>query len=94
VENLERLFAGFGMRLARSPDDDWLTAIVQDHRRKFSRPLPRNCRFVISKRSDGWAVSVADIDALLRGERAREGDAYHIEDKDGRLRLLNIEAGI
>jgi hypothetical protein len=82
------------MRFAHSPDDDRLTTIVQDHLRKVGKPLRRDYRIVISKRNDGWAVSVADVDSLLRGERPRNGDAYHIEDKGGRVRLLYIEAGI
>ena len=91
---VERLMAGFGMRFARSPRDDRLTAVVMEHLKKAHKVLPPNYRFVISKRSDGWAVDAFDFDALRNGGRPRGIGAYHIEDKDGRLRLLYIEADI
>ena len=94
IKNVERLMAGFGMRLAHSPEDDRLTAIVEEHLRKARATMPDSPRFVISKRTDGWAVSVCDIESFLRAQRPRCEGAYHIEDKGGRLRLLYIEAGI
>ena len=94
IEKAERLMAGFGLRLARSPDDDRLTTIVQNHLRKMHKTLPASYRFVISKRRDGWAVDALDFEAILRGERPHSTGAYHIEDKAGRLKLLYIEADI
>ena len=94
LAKVERLMAGFGMRFARSPQDDRLTAVVLEHMTKAHKALPPKYRFVISKRSDGWAVDAFDFDALLQGGRPRGIGAYHIEDKDGRLRLLYIEADI
>jgi len=94
IKNIERLMAGFGMRLAHSPEDDRLTTVVDEHMRKARTPMPDNHRFVISRRTDGWAVSVCDIESFLRAERPRCEGAYHVEDSRGRLRLLYIEAAI
>jgi hypothetical protein len=94
LAKVERLMAGFGMRFARSPQDDRLTAVVMEHLKKAHKVLPPNYRFAISKRRDGWAVDAFDVDALLNGKRQRGIGAYHIEDMDGRLRLLYIEADI
>lgn len=91
IKNVERLMTGFGMRLARSPEDDNLTAIAEEHMRKAHIPLPANHRFIISKRMDGWAISVCDIESFLRADRPHCVGAYHIEHKGGRMRLLYIE---
>ena len=86
--------AGFGMRLAHSPEDDRLTTTVEDHMRKARTPMPENHRFVISKRADGWAVSVCDIESFLTAERPRCEGEYHLEYKGGRLRVRYIEPAI
>lgn len=94
MANLERIMAGFGMRFARSPQDDRLTSIVVEHLKKAHKVLPPDYKFVMSKRSDGWAVDAFDVDALLKGGQLHGIGAYHIEDKGGRLTLLYIEADI
>ena len=92
-ESLEEKFRGFGMRFARSPDDDRLTSLVTEHMRKAKVPLPPNARFFISKRSGNWVVSVMDIEAIRHGKKPA-GFSYHISDQGGELRILFGEAGI
>ncbi len=94
LAKVERLMAGFGMRFAHSPEDDRVTAIVTEHLAKARKVLPPNYKFVISRRSDGWAVDAFDFDALLKEGRPRGIGAYHIEDRGGRLKLLYIETEI
>lgn len=93
IELLEHLLPPLGWRLARSPKDDQLTAIVKKHLKEAGRPLPDNPRFVIVKRDGGWGVFVMDFEAFLRGERPHF-DTYRIGYRHGRLELLYAEVGL
>ena len=89
----KEFLAGIGMRVALSPADDELTSLVMAHMEKAKLPIPQNHRFLISSRDGHWAVCVVDLGALCRGERPRF-DTYHVGEREGKLRILFVSAGI
>ena len=93
IKDFEHFMAGMGWRFAHNPDDDRLITIVETFMKKAHTPMPKNPRFVIARRKDGWGVFVLNFEAFLRGER-QQFDTFHIGKKKGRPELLYIEAGI
>jgi hypothetical protein len=99
AEEVESLLLKTGRRFARSPGDDRLTSFATEQLKQDRKTLPRNHRFIISKRRGHWVVSVLDFEAFREGEAFLTGKepgiiaTYHISD-EGRLRVLYSEAGI
>ena len=81
------LLPNFGMRFARSPEDDGLTSLVDKHMRSSAIPFPRTYDFLVSKRGDSWRVSVIDMEGLRNG-RTRPGVTFNVGVRKGRLRVL------
>jgi hypothetical protein len=92
-EDCKAFLTGMGMRIAVSPEDDRLTSPVSAHMAKTRLPTPQNRRFLVSARSGHWVVCAVDIEALCHGKRP-EFDTYHVGEKDGKMQILFIEAGI
>jgi hypothetical protein len=90
IKNFERLMPRFGLRFARSPEDDRLVSAVLEYMKKSRENLPGKHRFVVSGRAGDWRVAVLDMEAIWKGERPQGGLTYHVGNRSGRLRMLYV----
>lgn len=91
--DFEALLGRFGMRFATSEDRP-LTTFVTKHLKQSGRNVPQEPRFVISRSSDHWVVSVIDLNDLRQQKRITASVTYHVSDRGGGFRVISIEPGI
>jgi hypothetical protein len=84
---LASLFNQFGIRFARSPEDDRLTSLVSEYMKHAKVASPPNPQFFISRRAENWVVSVLDLEAIREGRRPT-GVSYIVSERHGKLRIL------